>query len=670
MDDPDDPKTPPDTPPRAAKKAKYLQKYAKHWESLPTFKGWLQPSAKSDSRAYCKACDCELNAKKSELEKHAQGQKHKSSIRSVSKQPTLMSLPSVSNPMRGKNVKEGEIKLAAFVVEHNLPLNIMTHLPELIRSVCKDSDIAKKIASSRTKTTAVIKNVLGKSSREELVDILREKKFSLIVDESTDKGCTKHLCVIARTMIKTKVTDAFYDLIPLENASAQSLYETVVKCLADEGIPYKDNMIGFASDGASVMMGAHNSLASRLKSDIPDLFVMKCICHSFHLCASYACATLPRVVEQLARDVYNYFMSSPKRLSELKEFQEFVKVKPHKLLHPSQTRWLSLQAVVSRLLEQYDALQLYFTSAALSDRILAAESILDKLKDPANKLYLQFLEFILPLFNDLNKKMQSQGPQIHTMYESVSTVCKTIMDCYIRGDYMRRTAIENVQYRNPSNFVPLHKIYLGAKVSAAVENNTHGLSKSDLEAFQKRCLGFLIESVNQIYMRFPFKSLVLKNISFIHPRVVMNRNITSIAPLASLVPGIIGPDKLNEVDREWRVLRNTELNVPDSTDVEEFWCTIKEMKSGDDTPMFPHLSQLVSGLLCLPHSSASAERIFSAVNNLKTKQRNRLSTKTLVGFLHSKRYLEDTRCGTFSVEDKLISKMNLGMYERDASDSD
>lgn len=103
---------------------------------------------------------------------------------------------------------------------------------------------------------------------------------------------------------------------------------------------------------------------------------------------------------------------------------------------------------------------------------------------------------------------------------------------------MRSTAIEIVQYRNASNFVPLHRIYLGAKVSAAVENNTHGLSKPDLEAFQKRCLGFLIESVNQICMRFSFKSVILKNMSFIHPRVVLKRNVTSIAPLASLVPGI------------------------------------------------------------------------------------------------------------------------------------
>ena len=157
-------------------------------------------------------------------------------------------------------------------------------------------------------------------------------------------------------------------------------------------------MIGFASDGANAMMGAHNSLSSRLVTDIPNLFIMKCICHSFHLCASYACMSLPRAVEQLTRDVYNYFMSSPKRLSELKEFQDFVKVKPHKLLHPSQTRWLSLQAVVCRVLEQYDALILYFTDAAFSERIMATEKILHYLKDPTNKLYLQFLEFILPFF--------------------------------------------------------------------------------------------------------------------------------------------------------------------------------------------------------------------------------------------------------------------------------
>lgn len=108
---------------------------------------------------------------------------------------------------------------------------------------------------------------------------------------------------------------------------------------------------------------------------------MKCVCHSFHLCASCACKTLPRGVEDLARDVYNNFLS-PKQTSGYKVFQALADVQPHKLLHPSQTRWLSLQVVVTRLLEQMPALILFFKKAATEDHLLAAETILNKRHDP------------------------------------------------------------------------------------------------------------------------------------------------------------------------------------------------------------------------------------------------------------------------------------------------
>lgn len=44
-----------------------------------------------------------------------------------------------------------------------------------------------------------------------------------------------------------------------------------------------------------------------------------------------------------------------------------------------------------------------------------AKEILEKLKNPLFKLYLQFLEFTLPLFNDLNREMQSEKPKIHVL---------------------------------------------------------------------------------------------------------------------------------------------------------------------------------------------------------------------------------------------------------------
>ncbi|CAH1953952.1 unnamed protein product [Acanthoscelides obtectus] len=132
------------------------------------------------------------------------------------------------------------------------------------------------------------------------------------------------------------------------------------------------------------MMGANNSLASRLKEKCPNLFLIKCICHSFHLCASYACQKLPNDVEQLARDVYNFFSNSQKRIDQYKEFQEFANVLPHKILHPSQTKWLSLELVIKILISQYNALTLYFTEQAY-EGVLQADNILEKLKKTRDK---------------------------------------------------------------------------------------------------------------------------------------------------------------------------------------------------------------------------------------------------------------------------------------------
>lgn len=94
---------------------------------------------------------------------------------------------------------------------------------------------------------------------------------------------------------------------------------------------------------------------------VPNIFVLKCICHSFALCASNACCKLPHFIETVTRDIHNYFANSPKRISEFKAFQDFCNVKAHKILHPAQTRWLSLLSVVERILEQYNALVLFFT---------------------------------------------------------------------------------------------------------------------------------------------------------------------------------------------------------------------------------------------------------------------------------------------------------------------
>jgi hypothetical protein len=88
--------------------------------------------------------------------------------------------------------------------------------------------------------------------------------------------------------------------------TAQHLYDVIIETFVKKDIPLK-NIVGFASDGCNVMMGEHNSVASRLRNECPGIVVLKCICHSLYICSSQACKMLLRTCEDLARNIYNFF---------------------------------------------------------------------------------------------------------------------------------------------------------------------------------------------------------------------------------------------------------------------------------------------------------------------------------------------------------------------------
>lgn len=462
-----------------------------------------------------------------------------------------------------------------------------------------------------------------------------------------------------------QVEDYFFDLFEIgSDGTAQKLYEIITNRMTQLNIPYKDNMIGFAADGANVMMGRNNSLASKLKEDIPHLFVMKCICHSVHLVASNACLKLPRAPEDLSRDVYNYLNGSPKRMDQFKEFQTFLELKPHHLLQPSQTRWLSLEAVVSRMLEQYDALKLYFRDAVFTDRMKAAENISVMLEDPINKLYLQFMEYMLGIFNILNRCMQSESTNIHCIYNKVVCVIKTILECYIKEEFIPQDDYKNIDYKNPRKYMPIEQWYLGAKVGASLATMT--IDPESVKHFKLRCLEFYIEAIKQLLQRFPFEGemALLKKMEFIDPGVVIDRKVKTIADIIALFPNLVPQEKVQLVDTEWRFLRNTEIRANRNESAENFWKIVSNMENGDGK-MFPNLSEFVLNLMCLPHSSATVERLFSQINITKTKLRNKLSTKVIAGVLRTKNIIKNSNCFDFNVSEKMTSKLNSKMYNKD-----
>ena len=147
------------------------------------------------------------------------------------------------------------------------------------------------------------------------------------------------------------------------------------------------------------MLGTRNSVLTRLTAEQSSLIVFHCNCH-----------VLPDYLG-LTTHIWYYLKKSPKQQWTFQEFQGFVDVKPHKLLKAAQTRWLSLEASVQRLLEQYDALLSYFRST--EETLASVRRITSGLENPLSKLYIMFLCDSLPIVNIFNKTMQLQKPTIH-----------------------------------------------------------------------------------------------------------------------------------------------------------------------------------------------------------------------------------------------------------------
>ena len=214
----------------------------------------------------------------------------------------------------------------------------------------------------------------------------------------------------------------FFRLMPLQRTDSETLFKAIDENFSSDGPIRYSNLVGLGLDGANVMLGTRNSVLVQLKARQPSVVSFHCNCHIAALIANHACKVFPDFLEDVTIQIWYFFQKSPKRYRILEEFQSFVDSKPHKLLKAGQTRWSSLEMCVNRLLEQYDALLLYFRSTdEHSSVVRRVESSLEK---PLTKLYLMFLSNALHVINGFNKLIQSESPTIHILHREVQSFVK------------------------------------------------------------------------------------------------------------------------------------------------------------------------------------------------------------------------------------------------------
>ena len=107
-----------------------------------------------------------------------------------------------------------------------------------------------------------------------------------------------------------------------------------------------------------------------------------------------------------------------------------------------------------------------------------------------------------------------------------------------------------------------------------------------------------------------------------------------------------------ELKKEWTDFQlMTDEQLPslqqDKLSTDAFWGTLLDMNTSLNVPRFPVMKKLFGVLLCLPHSNADSERVFSQVRKINTEYRKRMGHETLTAILQVKMNCDD-RCFQFS----------------------
>ena len=101
------------------------------------------------------------------------------------------------------------MKIANFIAEYNSSFNIAGNLTKLFQSMHLDEEVIKKMSCGRTKCRSIIHNVSGRYSFDCLVDKVRGNKFSIMIDESTNKSSIKSLPIMTRIFVENRVQNEF-----------------------------------------------------------------------------------------------------------------------------------------------------------------------------------------------------------------------------------------------------------------------------------------------------------------------------------------------------------------------------------------------------------------------------------------------------------------------------
>ena len=386
-----------------------------------------------------------------------------------------------------------------------------------------------------------------------------------------------------------KVVVRFLDCPVCNIATGETLFQALEETLQSRSIPWQ-NVIGFASDSASVMVGRKNSVLSRVREQQPDVFSLGCMCHLAALCAAAALKKLPISIDGLLIDIYYHFKHSSKRYSEFAEvLRDFDGIAPLSVIKHCSTRWLSLERAVKRLLTLWPALRAYFDrERGTNDR---ARRVAELLMDVDTNLWCHFVAFALKPLNAFNTALQTSSSKIGTVQHDISHLLRSYLANFIRSECLVDVPMEGIaqfDFENPDLEAPDTELAIGTATRLLLMDEADNIEGTHRElSFFSAVRQFYREVVRKMICKFPFGDITIQDLSILDPKNCLKVTSGSVHRLAKRFWSFTSDEELDDLQaetRDYRSMPESQLPTLDDSNsgIDHFWSEIAEMTQPGD----------------------------------------------------------------------------------------
>lgn len=311
------------------------------------------------------------------------------------------------------------------------------------------------------------------------------------------------------------------------------------------------------------------------------------------------------------------------------------------------------------------------------EKCYTARTLAAMYNDAIHRLYLAFLRPILRDVTVINTIFQASNGDITKIYADLRTLIFSIASRIVRPEAMkeisrpmsilRKSELEmlNVTLSQEEKLLPKDRVYLGEAfqtLSAAL-----ALSEDIILPVKQRCVEFLQVLVRELVNRLPNNVETIEKLRFFCPATAL---ATSARPKFSDLPlELVEKMKdLELLENQWMSFGT--LKMPDicpennEPDAVTFWSKLYYLKNAGGLFPLRELAKFALRLLVLPLSNAVVERVFSIMNAVKTKSRNKMSLKMLEAILRIRIHLYVRRicCETFEPTQDMICRFTSLMY--------